>query len=205
MDAKRARLIAKVLEKYPDRLLILDDHWGPISEGPLCLLPPKRGRWLFVRSVSKFLGPDYRLAVTLGDELTICRIQRQHALGPRWVSRVIQRMVFVLWASRSTDALIKKARESYAARRKGIIAELGKNGIAASGNSGIHIWVPVARESDVVQAMLGFGWAIQAGEPFRLESPPAVRIGVANLQLNELAIVARDLSQSLSSRRRFVS
>lgn len=201
----RAEILSGIFARYPDVLVILDDHWGPVAESAPALLPPTGGRWLFVRSVSKFLGPDFRLAIVLGDEATIGRIRRQQALGPRWVSRLLQRMAAALWQSAETGHLLDAARQAYRERRTAFIDELSHAGIAAHGRSGVHIWVPVAREADVVQAMLGMGWAVQAGEPFRIESGPAIRIGLANLDIASARQAARDLIRCLSGPRRFVS
>lgn len=205
VSPKRAAALSAVLARHPECLLIIDDHWGPIAEGPLALRPREDGPWLFVRSVSKFLGPDYRLAIAVGDETTIARVRRQQALGPRWVSRLLQRMAAALWQSSATDELLVAARAAYSERRTVLLEELAAAGVTAFGASGVHVWVPVSREAEVVQAMLARGWAVQAGEPFRLESGPAVRIGVSNLTPVSAKRVARDLAQCLSGPRRFVS
>lgn len=157
-----------------------------------------------MRSVSKFLGPDYRLAIALGDESTIARVRRQQALGPRWVSRLLQRMVAALWQSPETDKLLAAARAAYRDRRAVLLEDLARAGVTAFGGSGVHVWVPVPREAEVVQAMLGSGWAVQAGEPFRLESGPAIRIGVSNLTRASASRAALDLARCLSGPRRFV-
>lgn len=201
----RARALTTLFADHPDMLVILDDHWGPLSEHSLAMLPPRQGRWLFIRSVSKFLGPDFRLAIALGDEVTIDRIRRQHALGPRWVSRLLQRMAGALWQSPETEQQMEKARFAYRERRKAFLATLAEHQIPAMGTSGVHIWVPVRREAELVQAMLGLGWAVQAGEPFRIDSPPAVRIGLANLTVDSARKAAKDLAQCLTGPRRFLS
>src|SRR5918996_1930125 len=50
----RARDLRRVLNAFPDALLIEDDHAGPIAGAPLVTLcDASRQRWAFVRSVSK--------------------------------------------------------------------------------------------------------------------------------------------------------
>jgi DNA-binding transcriptional MocR family regulator len=54
------------LRACPHTLLILDDHWGPLSAAPLAMagtLPPL---WLHVLSVSSHLGAGCRVAVVSG-------------------------------------------------------------------------------------------------------------------------------------------
>lgn len=205
ISTRRAAALGKIFAKHPDALIILDDHWGPLSESPLTLRPPKAGRWLFIRSVSKFLGPDFRLAIVLGDEATISRMRRQHALGPRWVSRMIQRMAVALWTAPETERLLGDARVAYRERRIAFVERLASGGVAAYGQSGVHVWVPVPSEVEAVQGMLGLGWAVQAGEPFRTESGPGIRIGLANLTPETAAAAGRDLLRSLNGPRRFIS
>src|SRR3546814_10027905 len=106
-----------------------------------------------VRSVSKFLGPDLRVALVAGDPMTIARLRDQQALGPRWVSHILQRLVFEMWSAPETARIIEEAAKTYAARREKLIACLAEHGMAAFGVSGLHVWVPVAREAEAVQGM----------------------------------------------------
>jgi len=198
ISAGRAAAIQAVLTRFPDAMLVLDDHWGPLAEGALELRPEASSRWLFVRSVSKFLGPDYRLAIAAGDPVTIGRIRRQQSLGPRWVSRLLQRCVHALWSSPQSETLLNQARSAYRARRDALRTALAAQGIAAHGRSGIHLWIPVRREAHTVQAMMARGLALQAGEPFRLASGPAMRISIANMAEDEAGPIAGALAQSMS-------
>jgi len=198
ISAGPAAAIQAVLTRFPDAMLVLDDHWGPLAEGALELRPEASSRWLFVRSVSKFLGPDYRLAIAAGDPVTIGRIRRQQSLGPRWVSRLLQRCVHALWSSPQSETLLNQARSAYRARRDALRTALAAQGIAAHGRSGIHLWIPVRREAHTVQAMMARGLALQAGEPFRLASGPAVRISIANMAEDEAGPIAGALAQSMS-------
>lgn len=200
MSAERAAALAAVLDRHPDVVLIEDDHAGAVSGAPpVTAAPAHPGSrpWAIIRSVSKFLGPDLRLAVMTGDAMTIARLQDQQALGPRWVSHIIQRLVMQVWSAPETTGLIERAATSYAARRERLLACLAAEGITGTARSGLHVWVPVQREAEVVQGMLARGWAIQAGEIFRLRSGPGVRIGIAGLAAGEEEAVARALADSM--------
>ncbi|MEA2125527.1 MAG: hypothetical protein QOI80_2309, partial [Solirubrobacteraceae bacterium] len=59
LDARRAR----ELRLRPDVLLIEDDHLGPVAGAPARTASTGHDRWAVVRSVSKWLGPDLRLAI----------------------------------------------------------------------------------------------------------------------------------------------
>jgi hypothetical protein len=46
------------------------------------------------------------------------------------------------------------------------------------------------------------GWAIRAGEPYRIQSPPAVRITISSLTLEEVPRVAAALAGTQDARGR---
>jgi len=200
LGAERAARLRALLDRHPEVLVIEDDHASAVSGVPAQTLAPARMAarpWTVIRSVSKFLGPDLRLAIVAGDPMTIARMQDQQALGPRWVSHIIQRLVLRLWTAPGTDQVIERAARSYGARREALAARLADHGVIALGRSGLHVWVPVQREAEVVQGMLARGWSIQAGEIFRLRSGPGVRVGIAGLHPGEEDTVARALADSM--------
>lgn len=200
LTATRARTLARILDKHPSLSLVEDDHAGAVSGVERFTLVPSEGSarpWAVVKSVSKFLGPDLRVALVAGDAMTIARLRDQQALGPRWVSHLLQRLAFEMWSAPETVRIIETAAMTYAARRTKLIACLAERGLTAFGSSGLHVWVPVAREAEAVQGMLARGWSIQAGEVSRIRSEPGVRIGVAGLRDGEEEIVATALTESL--------
>ena len=79
---------------------------------------------------------------------------------------------------------------------------LGVRGIAAHGASGLNVWIPVSEESATVQALLHAGWAVKAGERYRIASPPAIRETIASLETREAARFAYDLAEILLPQRR---
>lgn len=190
LPAGRLERIQFALRDYPRTLLILDDHWGPLSEAPPPVIGSGASAWLLVRSVSKFLGPDLRLAVVTGDADTVSRMARQFALGPRWVSRLVQRMAVQLLRSEHTAMQLQAARATYASRRKALIDALLRHGFRVSSGSGINLWLPVKNEAMMVERMAARGYRVQAGQPFRLRSGPGIRISVGSLPADDAEVVA---------------
>src|SRR6202012_1764621 len=84
---------------------------------------PEVRSWAVVRSVSKSLGPDLRLAVASGDQGTIARMESRQGLGTGWVSTILQRMVAGMWASPEVAASTAAAEAAYAERRGRLIPE----------------------------------------------------------------------------------
>jgi DNA-binding transcriptional MocR family regulator len=201
-DADRAAELARVLSAAPDVLVVEDDHAAEVAGAPACTITSRRRKWAVIRSVSKTLGPDLRLALLAGDLVTVARVEGRQALGPGWVSTLLQETVAGLWQDRAVGRLLGRARATYASRRALLIAELADVGIAAVGRSGMAVWVPVADEPGVTSALLDRGWAVAPGERFRIATAPGIRIGIATLTATESGRLAADLADFVRRRPR---
>jgi DNA-binding transcriptional MocR family regulator len=201
-DTGRATELSHVLASAPDLLVIEDDHAGEVAGAPATTVTSGRLKWAVLRSVSKSLGPDLRLAILAGDAVTAARVEGRQALGTGWVSYLLQETVAELWEDPEVGELLGRAAGTYARRREHLVAELAANGIAASGRSGLAVWVPVGDEVATTSALLDRGWAVAPGERFRLASGPGIRIGIATLSAAEASKLAADLSACLRVRPR---
>ena len=65
---------------------------------------------------------------------------------------------------------VREAGRIYTARRRALVDALTERGIASHGRSGFNVWVPVREETSAVDALRSAGYAIAAGERFRLQS-----------------------------------
>jgi DNA-binding transcriptional MocR family regulator len=197
-DARRARALEAVLARHPDVLLIEDDHAGPVAGVPaLTLIEARRARWAVVRSVSKWLGPDLRLAVLAADPTTTARVEGRQALGYGWVSGLLQGTVAALWSDAKVQRGLRRAAQTYNARRLALIEALQARGVASQGRSGLNVWIPVPDETAMVTALAAHGWAVRAGARYRLQSGPAVRVTIASLEPHEAARLADDVWRAL--------
>ena len=129
-------------------------------------------------------------------------MEGRQALGPGWVSGLLQETVAELWADRAVGRLLARAAADYAQRRRFLIEALADRGVAATGRSGLAVWVPVADEPPAVGALLERGWAVAPGERFRIASPPGIRIGTGTLTSEEAARLAADIAAGLARRPR---
>jgi DNA-binding transcriptional MocR family regulator len=197
-DAARADELRVVLADHPEVLIIEDDHAGVVAGAPYRTLTGERGRWAVVRSMAKALGPDLRVAVLAGDHKTVARVEGRQRLGPGWVSTILQRLAADLLTDPAVGDLLDRAAATYARRRDALIGALGAVGLDASGRSGLNVWVPVPEEGAVVAGMQRAGWAVRAGEPFRLSAGPAIRITTASLDPMIAGRVASDLAALLA-------
>jgi DNA-binding transcriptional MocR family regulator len=197
LDAARSKELRTVLQARPDVLVIENDHAGPISGMPAVTLCTDHPNWAIIRSVSKSLGPDLRLAVVTGDVGTISRVEARQQLGAGWVSHILQRLVTALWTDSATRNLLERAAATYSERRAALIAALARRGIEGHGRSGLNVWIPVSDESSIVELLLEAGWAVMAGERFRIRSRPGIRISIATLKPSEAERLAEDFAKSL--------
>jgi DNA-binding transcriptional MocR family regulator len=198
LDADRAGELRALLKGYPEVLVIEDDHAGPIAGAEAFTLADEaRARWAIVRSMSKSLGPDLRVAIMAGDALTIGRVSGRQRLGTGWVSHILQSVVAELLNDAETQKLIRRAAKKYTARRAGLIDALARHGVAAHGRSGLNVWIPVAEEGATVQNLMAAGWAVSPGERFRLESAPGVRVTTAALKREDAISLAAAIATAV--------
>jgi DNA-binding transcriptional MocR family regulator len=201
-NEERAAELGHLVADRPGTLVIEDDHAGPVSGSAARTVAGSALRWATIRSVSKSLGPDLRLALLAGDAVTVSRVEGRQALGPGWVSYLLQETVAQLWADPATSRLLERATAQYAQRRNRLIEALAARGVPATGRSGLAVWVPVDDEPAVIGALLGQGWAVAPGERFRITSGPGIRIGAGTLSGDEASRLAGDIAQALTRRPR---
>jgi DNA-binding transcriptional MocR family regulator len=173
--ARAARLATELGGR--DVLLIEDDHAAELAPVPLATLAGVTPRWAFIRSASKPYGPDLRIAVLAGDATTVARVEGRRRLGAGWVSTVLQRTLQRVWET--VD--VSDAARHYDSMRTAVVEALRGKGFAATGRTGINVWVPVGDETRVLTALRDSGYAVAPGSLNRVASAPGVRITVANL------------------------
>lgn len=202
VSAERARTLRRLLERYPDLLVIEDDHLSGVASAAFHTLTTGRSAWAVIRSFSKTLGPDLRLAVVAMDGDTTDRVQMRQLIGPGWVSHLTQRLAARVLSDPVACDRTERAAASYDERRELLIGVLARDGIEARGASGFTVTVPVPAEAEVVAALARKGWAVQAGEPYRLESPPFIRVCISRLSPTGVLEFASDLTAVLRTPRR---
>jgi DNA-binding transcriptional MocR family regulator len=204
LSASRAAELREVLARHPQTLVIEDDHGYGIVDLPPHPLAGTTRSWAFVRSTAKTYGPDLRLAVVTGDEVTVDRVRGRQRLGPGWVSRLTQRALVELWRGEAVDRAA--VSRSYGRRRRSLIAGLGRRGVEAWGRTGMNVWIPVPDETGAVAGLLQEGWAVAPGARFRMNSAPGIRVTVSGLDEAEAASLADTVARVLKAgqARRYV-
>jgi len=197
VDGDRGERLRHVLERHPDVFVVEDDYVGAVAGAPYVELHSKSPRWVVIRSLSKVLGPDLRVAPMAGDPLTISRVEGRQLLGAGWVSHILQQTAAELWRA-ATPKLLPRTSTLYAERRAALVNALAVRGIRAHGGSGFGVWVPLAEEVTVVQHLLERGWAVSAGERYRFRTPSGIRITTTDLEPKEATQVAAAVAEALA-------
>jgi DNA-binding transcriptional MocR family regulator len=197
--AKRRDELAAVIKRHKDVLLIEDDHFAPLSPfQPVTLASDDRPNWAIIRSVSKYIGPDLRLAFVNSSPGLGKGALSITAFTYRWVSSLLQKIVLATVTSGDYEAVLKRAAVAYKERRNFVLKALRDVGIEAHGTDGINVWIPVKDEQAVTRRLMEAGWIVRPGSIFRLQSPEAIRVTISAFTEND----ARELAGLLSSLQR---
>lgn len=202
LSARRAEQIHNLLAHYPQVIVIVDDHFSLLSATQYHhVVPQSTLRWALIRSTSKFLGPDMRLAFIASDRETAQHLELRLNAGGCWISHILQDMVLTSLQSTDFDSFIASVKKTYADRRKALVSALREHGISLSdSHDGLNIWVPLARESSaIVMALAKYGWLVREGEIFSLEQAShGLRITISDLQEEEAMAFSKQLARLLA-------
>jgi DNA-binding transcriptional MocR family regulator len=198
LGAERAAALGELLGAH-DVLLVEDAHGWEVEEPPWTLTGG-HPRWAVIRSMSRLLGSDLRVAFLAGDEHTVARVEARQAVTTSWVSRLLQEVVAETLSGADARRQLRRASAETSKRRVALLAALDRRGVPAHGRSGLHAWVPVREEAFAVGSLLDAGYAVVAGERFRLRTPPAVRVTTAALLPAEVEPLADALAEAAVGR-----
>lgn len=204
LSKRRADALKRILAAHPTVLIIVDDHFALLAETPYhSIIPATTARWALIRSASKGLGPDLRLAFVACDPATADRLRTRLAPGMTWVSHILQALVGACLASKDVRKRLDNARGEYARRREELSTALQAQGIEVSpATGGFNVWVPLPRDAkEVAYALAKKGWLVRLGSAFEVQSPAqAIRVTVSKLQDGQAQRFAEDLKSSLACR-----
>ncbi|MEU1184245.1 aminotransferase class I/II-fold pyridoxal phosphate-dependent enzyme [Streptomyces sp. NPDC005820] len=206
----RAAALREVLADHPRALVVEDDHFWAVSRAPYHrITAPGTSRWALVRSVSKFLGPDLRLALVACDEETASRLETRLNTGTTWVSGLLQHAAHALLTDPDVTAGTARARETYVQRSTLLLERLAERGIGVRDGyrpDGLNVWIPLETPPrPVADALARRGWAVQPGDLFTSgpATARAVRVTTSMLTEEQATQFADDLAGILHRPRRY--
>ncbi|WP_447716710.1 MocR-like B6 salvage transcription factor PtsJ [Pluralibacter gergoviae] len=200
LSKERAGEIRDLLAKYPQVLIVVDDHFSLLSSSDYhSIIPADARHWALVRTVSKFFGPDLRVALMASDPETALRLQQRLSPGIGWVSHILQDMVQGGLSSPEVMEKIEYAKNEYWRRREKFTAELKRHGINISDkHGGLNVWIPLKNGSEqIVTEAMKKGWLLRSAEGFNVnKSAQGLRITISALsdgQIESLAEIVATL------------
>ncbi|EKZ97881.1 MULTISPECIES: MocR-like B6 salvage transcription factor PtsJ [Cupriavidus] len=201
LSEKRARAISRLLAKHPNVPVIVDDHFALLSGAAYHpVIPRSTYRWAVVRSFTKALGPDLRVAAVASDVATSRQLRLCLAPGTSWVSHLLQDIVEVTVTRPETIRLIDKARNDYARRRQAMEQALDAQGIGhmAQGD-GFNLWVPLQCDDQAIAlALARQGWLVRQGSVFSVQDGVrGLRITISAIEPAQCERLAQDIRRSL--------
>lgn len=201
LSEPRARAIRDILARYPQVLVIIDDHFALLSSTPWhSPLAAESRRWALVRSLSKTLGPDMRLAIVASDCETSAALRLRLNSGSQWVSHLLQDLVIACLNDDAFMASLTESRRHYRRQHEKLIAALARCGIThLTPGDGLNFWFPLKEPSQPVALRLAHaGWLVREGETFGIRAPShGLRLSLATLSDEEINKLASDLCQIL--------
>jgi DNA-binding transcriptional MocR family regulator len=205
----RARGLKRVLAKYPDVLLLIDDHFALVAESEYySVFPQGSSRWALVRSVSKGLGPDMRLAFIGCDADTASRLRARLAPGMHWVSQILQTIVLNCLKSSEVQSLLQRARDRYACSRRQFVVALKAAGVTSEIQAvdGLNAWLPLAADdAAITDALAARGWRVRQGSAFAVEhTNPGIRVTISRMSSDMASKLAKDLLSAIEEVGRLV-
>jgi DNA-binding transcriptional MocR family regulator len=201
LTRRRADALKRVLAAHPNVLVIVDDHLSLLAETPYySVIPPSTLHWAVIRSLSKSMGPDLRMALVACNPDTGERLRSRLAPGKSWVSHILQAIVVAGLRSKAVMEQLAAARDDYAARRnllRNALMELGVNVPVPGG--GFNLWVPMPKDArEVAYDLAKRGWLVRHGNAFDVQRESrALRITVSKLTDKLILQLAQDIKACL--------
>jgi GntR family transcriptional regulator/MocR family aminotransferase len=208
-NPQRVRSLGDVLAEFPDVIVIEDDQFaGVASTRAGSLLSDKRleNQTIYIRSFSKSIAPDLRMAVAAARPVLRDLLADAKSFADGWTSRMLQRVLLCVLTDEEIEPLLNRAMEQYASRRKSaadavnqVLGPLG--GGTWCGPDGVNIWIHLPHGVDsreVVERSAAAGVRLADGEAFfmRPGNSGMIRLNAGSVPSDQAAHAGRTLGQS---------
>lgn len=176
-SVERRKDLADVIAAYDHVFAIEDDQFAGLARaraGSLFNDERIAERVFYIRSFSKSIAPDLRIAVGVARPRMRSLLAEAKTFADGWTSRLIQRVLANVLVDPALDQALSHAAAAYAQRRDALTEALA-TGLARSGGAvwphsdGVNVWVdlPPGREAfEIVEQAASLGVITAPGEPF---------------------------------------
>ncbi|WP_353166865.1 aminotransferase class I/II-fold pyridoxal phosphate-dependent enzyme [Acinetobacter sp.] len=198
LDRMQAEKISRLLIKYPHVLIIVDDHFSVLSQNLYQhIIPTTTKHWAVVRSVSKYLSPDFRFAFVCCDAETSDRLRRKLNAGSTWVSHIIQEMLLQLFSAQQFSVNLNQAKSYYQRQNQKIVQYLQQFNIpCAEYYDGLNIWLELPYADKISKILSQRGWLVRSGRDFSVNQDiEGIRISTADMTEQQMKDFCQQLEQ----------
>ena len=202
LSQARAAALQEIISRYPQVLVIIDDHFALLSSATWYpVISPQTLHWAIVRSMSKTLGPDLRLAFVASDAATSAKLRLRLNSGSQWVSHLLQDLAYACLTDEEYQQSLAETRLFYASRQRQLSQALRAQGIdSVIPGDGLNIWLPLADASQPTAfALAKSGWLVREGEAFGVNAAThGLRITLSTLDDDNITQLAADIQRALN-------
>jgi GntR family transcriptional regulator / MocR family aminotransferase len=202
--------LADVLKSHPDAIVVEDDQVAGITTtkpGSLLSVPELENRVLHIRSFSKSIAPDLRMAAAVARPLLREPLSEAKTYADGWSSRLLQRVLARTLETEEATAALNKARDAYRDRRQSACAALNqivvpRGGACWPGSDGVNVWVhlpPGVDSKHIQERSAAAGVRIADGEPFFIApgQNEVVRINAGSVEAQDAAKAGKIVGQAI--------
>ncbi|SAL22014.1 transcriptional regulator [Caballeronia sordidicola] len=200
----RLNQMRKLLSSTTTALIEMDGMAGLANARPLSLGTAYPERTVHIRTFSKSLGTDFRLAVLSSSEKLADQIQANRNFREGWTSRFLQRAAATLLTDPESLRQVAHARKIYAQRRDALVEALAERGIKVSGEDALCIWLPVADQQYALVTLAARGIAVQPGSRFQVTPRAHIRVATS-IEVGQIETIADALAQAAATSDRVTS
>ena len=207
---ERLSELSDVLKAHPDAIVVEDDQVAGIAAtkpGTLLSIPELENRVLHVRSFSKSIAPDLRMAAAVARPFIREPLSEAKTFADGWSSRLLQRVLARTLQTDEVNEALKKARDAYRDRRQSACSALNqivapRGGGCWSGSDGVNVWVrlpPGVDSKHIQERSAAAGVRIADGEPFFIApgQHDVVRLNAGSVAAEDAAKAGKIVGQAI--------
>jgi DNA-binding transcriptional MocR family regulator len=207
---QRLSELSDVLKSHPDAFVVEDDQVAGITTtkpGSLLSVPEVEHRVLHIRSFSKSVAPDLRMAAAVARPFLREPLSEAKTFADGWSSRLLQRVLARTLLTDEAKVALNKARDAYRDRRQSACAALNqvvgsRGGACWPGSDGVNVWLrlpPGVDSKHIQERSAAAGVRIADGEPFFIApgQSEVVRINAGSVEAADAAKAGKIVGQAI--------
>ena len=198
LDQHHAEKIKALLSNYPHVLVIIDDHFSLLSQAEYQhVIPESTRHWAVIRSVSKYLAPDFRFAFVSSDQHTASKLHQKLNAGSTWVSHILQEIIYQLLEKEQFDKQLSQTKSYYQEQNQKMVQYLQKLNIpCAQQYDGLNIWLALPHADKISKLLAQHGFLVRSGQDFQVnQNVSGIRISTAEMTEAQMQDLAKQLRQ----------